>query len=122
MERECPECGKTIYGRADKKFCSDSCRNTFNNKQNTLSVNLIRNVNHALRKNWRILTEICKEGKAKTTGKTLRTKGFEFDLMTSQRTTKKGATYFFVYDYGYLELDNDFYLIVKNNAYSSDEE
>ena len=41
-------------------------------------------------------------------------KGFDFNLITNIRPTLKGSIYRFVYDYGYLELDNDFYLIVRD--------
>lgn len=34
MEKNCPECGDKIIGRADKKFCSDACRNAYNNALN----------------------------------------------------------------------------------------
>ncbi len=40
-------------------------------------------------------------------------KGFDFEYITNLYTTKKGSTYFFVYDLGYLPLDNDYYMIVK---------
>ena len=111
----CLECGGKIVGRSDKKFCSDLCRNAYNNKLNQDSNNTVRNINNALRRNRRILEEICKEDKAKTTKNSLTNKGFDFNLVTSLRTTQKGNTYFFVYDYGYLALDNDFYLVVKDN-------
>ena len=32
--RECLECGEPLKGRVDKKFCSDYCRNSHNNKVN----------------------------------------------------------------------------------------
>ena len=32
--KQCPECGEKIVGRTDKKFCSDGCRNTYNNRMN----------------------------------------------------------------------------------------
>ena len=67
MEKLCPECGDKIIGRADKKFCSDSCRNTYNNALNKDSKNLIRNINNSLRKNYRILESLNPEGKTKTT-------------------------------------------------------
>ena len=38
-EKMCPECGKPVFGRIDKKFCSDACRNAFNNKANSASTN-----------------------------------------------------------------------------------
>ena len=103
-----------IKGRIDKKFCSDYCRNAYNNKLNKDSNNLVRNINNRLRKNYRILEAYeLKEGKTRTTKNSLLNKGFDFDYITSLYTTKKGSTYFFVYDLGYLPLDNDFYMLVK---------
>jgi hypothetical protein len=71
-------------------------------------------MNNRLRKNRRILEELCPEEKSKTTKSVLIGKGFDFHLITSVRPTQKGSIYHFVYDYGYLELENDFYLIVKD--------
>ncbi|WP_405267915.1 hypothetical protein [Cellulophaga sp. Ld12] len=114
MEKLCPECGEKIIGRVDKKFCSDYCRNSFNNKLNKDSKNLIRNINNRLRKNHRILESFSlKDGKTKTTRYKLLDKGFDFEIFTSIYTTKKGTIYYFVYDLGYLPLDNDYYMIVK---------
>lgn len=113
--KNCPECGNIILGRVDKKFCSDMCRNNFNNKLKAVEVNYVRNINNALKKNRRVLAGICPEEKSKTTRNTLNDKGFDFNHITHLRKTLKGAVYYFVYDYGYLELDNDFFLIVKDN-------
>lgn len=110
----CLECDTEIKGRADKKFCSDYCRNSHNNKLNKDSKSLVRNVNNRLRKNYRILDSFeLKEGKTRTTKTRLMDKGFDFEYITNLYTTKKGSTYFFVYDLGYLPLDNDYYMIVK---------
>lgn len=113
--KNCPECGHIILGRFDKKFCSDACRNNFNNKLKADTNNLVRNINNSLKKNRRILMALCPDDKNKTTRNTLQDKGFDFNHITQVRTTQKGSTYFFVYDFGYLELDNDFFLIVKDN-------
>ncbi|MEZ4859469.1 MAG: hypothetical protein R2781_11735 [Flavobacteriaceae bacterium] len=113
MENTCPECGNKIIGRADKKFCSDACRNSYNNALNRDSKNLIRTVNNRLRKNHRILEALNTHDKTKVTKATLYKKGFLFDFFTGIYTTKAGSTYFYVYDQGYLPLDNDFYLLVK---------
>ena len=40
-------------------------------------------------------------------------KGFDFDLMTSSYTTKTGNVYYFVYDQGYMAVENDGYVLVK---------
>lgn len=113
--KQCLECGDPIRGRIDKKFCTDYCRNTYNNKVNKESKNLIRNTNNRLRKNFKILSEINISGKTKTTRTKLFDKGFDFNFFTSIYTTKAGSTYFYVYDQGYLALENDYYLLIKRN-------
>ena len=115
MKRKCLECGEKIIGRSDKKFCSDACRNTYNNALNRDSRNYIRNINNRLRKNHRILESLNPKEKTKVTKSTLINKGFTFDYFTSTYTTKAGSTYYYVYDQGYLPLDNDFFLLVKKD-------
>jgi predicted nucleic acid-binding Zn ribbon protein len=113
--KACPECNNPIMGRADKKFCSDLCRNAYNNRANADQTAVVKNTNNALRKNRRILEGLCTEDKAKVSKGALAKQGFDFGLITSIRTTQKGSTYKFVYEYGYLELENEAYLIVKDN-------
>jgi len=76
--KNCPECGNIILGRVDKKFCSDMCRNNFNNKLKAVEVNYVRYINNSLKKNRRILEEICPDEKSKTTRNTFNDKGFDF--------------------------------------------
>ena len=115
MEKNCLECGERIIGREDKKFCGDGCRNAFNNKMNKDSNNYMRNTNNKLRRNYRILAELNSEGKSKTTRLKLLNKGFDFDYLTTIRTTKSGNTYYFIYDQGYMAVENDFYVLVKKD-------
>ena len=113
-KRKCLECGDVLRGRADKKYCSDHCRNAYNNKRNKDSKNLMRNINNKLRKNYRILDGYSlRDGKTRTTRAKLLDSGFDFEYITHLYTTKKGAVYYFVYDLGYLPLENDYYMIVK---------
>ena len=114
-EKECIECGTKIFGRLDKKFCSDQCRNTYNNRLNSDSTNYIRTVNNTLRKNRRILEQLTPNGKSKVNRSKLTEKGFDFNFHTNTYTTKAGATYYFCYEYGYLELDNDWFALVKRD-------
>ncbi|NOQ27846.1 MAG: hypothetical protein GQ564_20995 [Bacteroidales bacterium] len=114
--RKCPECKDEIIGRADKKFCSDQCRNTYNNRLNSDTSNTVRNINNILRKNRRILQDHNKQsGKTMLTKDTLLSKGFNFTYFTHMYTTKKGAIYHFCYEQGYLFLeDKNLYLLVEN--------
>ena len=113
--RLCLSCNKPVKGRTDKKFCDDYCRNNYNNLLKADNSNLVRNINNALGKNRRIMDSLLVSGEemAKTTKDKLLQKGFQFKYITHIYTNKKGNTYFFCYDLGYLPLDNDWYLIVK---------
>jgi hypothetical protein len=115
MSKTCLECEEKIVGREDKKFCSDGCRNSYNNKINKDSTNFMRNVNNKLRKNYRILSALNVDGKSKTTRAKLLSKGFDFEFFTNILNTKTGNTYYFVYDQGYLALENDYYMLVKKD-------
>lgn len=111
--KTCLECSEKIVGREDKKFCSDSCRNSYNNKINKDSTNFMRNVNNKLRKNYRILCELNTDGKSKATRDKMINKGFDFEFFTNILQTKTGNTYYFLYDQGYRSLDNDYFMLVK---------
>lgn len=117
MKKICPECGDTFTGRIDKKFCSDQCRNTYNNRLNKDETNFIRNVNHVLRKNRRILAELNPVGKIKVSKSVLIDKGFNFQYFTNIYTTKNGKTYYFCYDHGYLPIEDDYYMLVIRQEY-----
>jgi hypothetical protein len=112
--KTCLLCEKPLKGRSDKKFCDDYCRAAYNNELKSPINNQIRNINNALGKNRRILDGLLgTEEMAKTTKEKLLQKGFLFKYFTHQYLNKKGQTYFFVYDMGYLPLENDWYLVVK---------
>jgi hypothetical protein len=104
-----------MIGRADKKFCSDQCRNAYNNKRNSDTNNLMRNVNNALRKNRRILEDLIPDQKAVASKDKLLEKGFHFGYFTHIYTTKRGAEYRFCYEYGYLEIGNNLYALVHRH-------
>jgi predicted nucleic acid-binding Zn ribbon protein len=112
-KRKCPECGDEFHGRADKRFCSDQCRNTFNNRSNSDVTNHVRNINRILKKNRRILESLNPDGKAKTHRNKLNELGFNFNYFTNILKTQKGATYYFCYEFGYLPLEKDYFLLVK---------
>lgn len=115
INKQCLSCGKVLKGRADKKFCDDYCRNSYNNRQNSDENNLVRNINYILRKNRRLLADILSEGEEmkKVNRQKLADEGFNFKYFTHQYQNKKEQTYLFVYEYGYLPLDKDWLLIVK---------
>jgi hypothetical protein len=61
------------------------------------------------------LSELNQSGKTKVTRAKLLNYNFDFNFFTSIYTTKTGNTYFYIYDQGYLPLENDFYLLIKKD-------
>lgn len=115
--RTCLACGTVLRGRVDKKFCNDYCRNNYNNIQKTKGnqSSLVRNINNALLKNRKVLESLLPETEetAKASRDKLQRLGFQFRYLTHLYTTKSGKTYYYCYEYGYLPLENDWYLIVR---------
>ena len=116
-EKVCLECDQKFKGRVDKKFCSNECRISYNNKLNSDENNYVRNVNNILRKNRRILMELNTTGKTQVNRTKLNSKGFDFGYYTNTYKTKEGAQYKYCYEQGYLEVDKDrFLLVVKKEV------
>jgi len=113
--KTCLQCGKILKGRADKKFCDDYCRSNYNNQLKSCENNYVRNINNTLGKNRHILEELLpgSEEMRKITREKLLFQGFSFRYITHTYINKKGNIYFFCYDYGYLPLENNWYLIVR---------
>ena len=116
--RNCLNCNEPLKGRIDKKFCDDQCRTIFNNRLNHDSTTFLKNINSILKRNRKILHELLStssEGKIKVYEKKLSDKGFNFNYHTYIYKTKTGNMYNFCYEYGYLKLENEFYMIVKRS-------
>lgn len=113
MEKYCLECNEKVIGRSDKKFCNDQCRNAYNNKLEIGNKSLVRNINNALKRNYKILCGINSSGKTKVVKTVLEEKGFNFNLFTSIYETKTGNKYYYCYDEGYLLLESNHVLLVK---------
>ena len=113
----CLSCEKPVKGRSDKKFCDDYCRAAYNNDLKSAANNNIRNINNALGKNRRILESLLPPGEAtaKASSDKLIEKGFQFKYHTHLYKTKTEKTYFYCYEYGYLPLENNWFLIVKKH-------
>ena len=115
----CAYCGKEMIGRIDKKFCDDTCRTSFHNLQKQEEATQIRPINSVLKKNRSILKSLNKTGKSKVNKEMLLKAGFNFEYLTRMYTTKKGATYYFCYEHGYLPLDNGWFMLVIDKRHEA---
>ena len=122
MKRICPVCHTEFDGRADKKFCCDQCRNTYNNQLKQEDNSLTYKTNRLLKKNRQILADMYQKidkpdnERHSVLKEKLVKKGFKFDYMTNIYKTKTDKMYYYCYDYGYY-VDNDFVVIVRKKEY-----
>lgn len=113
--KQCQYCKKEIRGRSDKKFCNDYCRNIYNNQLHAIENNLIRNINHALGKNRRILDELISDEKIfKIKKEELLNLGFRFKYHTHYYKSKNGTGLFGCYDFYYFITEDDCCVFIRN--------
>lgn len=117
VERTCLECSTKLNGRKDQKFCGDYCRNSYNNRLNEDANNYMRRINNILRKNRRILDTLNPSGKKTVDALSLAEEGFNFHYFTNIYETKKGDTYYFCYDRGYIKLEDNKFMLVHKQEY-----
>ncbi len=91
----CLECGDNIdYGRSDKKFCSEQCKNNHNNKKARTSRLTKLKVLGALDKNYRILDSIIKLGFTSMDIMQIKQMGFDITYITSVRRIRNNDVYY----------------------------
>lgn len=112
---KCIYCGKKFEGRPDKKYCNDQCRTNFSNDLKIKENKEIRSISLALKKNRNILKRFSeiKNGNM-VPEESLRNSGFRFDYHTHYFTSELQKNVFtFCYDYGYREIGNKKYKIIR---------
>lgn len=100
MDRFCSECNKVLVGRIDKKFCTDQCRTSYNNKPENRSNDTIRNINRVLVNNRRILESIVgNKSEVRTSRVMLISRGYEPEFCTHQLLKEDGTAKTGCYDF-----------------------
>jgi len=108
----CLECDRELYGRSDKKFCSDQCRNMHNNKVRTKEYFHVRKVNRILLRNRNILMKFYTDSAQKINRRTLQESGYNFCYCTSIQKSLNDEVYYYCYEFGYKNHDKRFLTIV----------
>lgn len=104
--RICLECADTVVGRSDKKFCSDICRNAFNNRTSAFRNRIIRLVFRRLIKNRSILEKHLGTTVSKLE---VEEEGFVVNYFTHQ-TTDDNDTWRWCFDIRYLIRDDNIFI------------
>lgn len=79
---KCLECGRELYGRTDKKFCSESCKNRYHNHSCHKNTRIRERIFTDLSTNHRILTNLLKMGLTSINLYDVEALGFKTTLVT----------------------------------------
>lgn len=117
LQRNCLNCKEPLRGRADKKFCNDYCRSSYNNTNKTPTRQLKRRINNALRKNRQILRKkLGEQAEAKVPKEDLRKVGFNFNYLTRYAKNDSGFFDLFCFEYKY-SFDNNICIITREERF-----
>ena len=102
-KKKCLQCGKSITGRLDKKYCDAYCRNMYNNQTRRSDEKLIQHINSIIRKNRRILKKLCPVGKATVRKEVLDAMGYNYHYFSGvyRSSSPYNTAYFICYDYAF---------------------
>ena len=104
--RFCLNCGLPVFGRADKKYCDDHCRNDFHNSQAVTNSRLTRSAHKNLRRNYEILSGVVEAGICEIAKDELLVYGFTTKPITEMELREDGTMIYGIYDIHYFEKAN----------------
>ena len=118
--RECLACGAPIrYGRSDKKFCSDTCKNRYHNQQMNQFLKIHSKVMRALDRNHKILSHCLSHGLSSIDLNEAIEWGFNPEYVTGLRRSRMRQE-LHCFDIRYLRSDTRLYNIEKIETLPSD--
>ena len=99
--RICPNCGRHVTGRADKRFCCSECKTMFHNRKYRLERKEIYRIDRILKKNRSIIDRLYINGERDIPFHRLYHMGFDFKYLTSfiADSCSTEACVFGCYDY-----------------------
>ena len=102
MDRgQCLECGKVLYGRSDKKFCSKECKNRFHNNEARELCSVRSRIQDRLIANHDILLSLCRKGLDGAPLEELMEMGFDPRFVTGHRKGMYKHDEYFCFDVRY---------------------
>lgn len=115
---KCIVCEKEMKGRSDKKFCSIQCKNHYHRDLRQGMRPIVKEVDKILHRNYAILTELRrerKEVKLMIPKLELEKRGFKFNYYTGSYLNAQKKTYYYVYDFQWMEFSTQQVMILKSN-------
>lgn len=114
-KRKCLTCNNALFGRNGKKFCHSQCRSHYHNEQNTAMRKLYYRTNRILKRNHQILEKYIEKGKRKIKKQELMELGFRFDYHTHVMVLEETAAYYFCYNQGWQESEEDWLILIPGS-------
>lgn len=120
-QRTCKGCGDPIGGRADKLFCTESCKSAYHYEQRLHNdESVFRRIDRQIKTNRRVLKGYNKAGMSTVRSEVLQEEGFDPGYYTHTWESSKGTMYYFCYEFGFLPIKKrgvDKYLLVHHQHY-----
>ena len=115
MHRICKMCQNPVIGRSDKKFCSVHCKTEYHQKLRQVTAIEVRDINKILSRNRSILLELMGKNdvQKKISRLELDRKKFNYKYHTHFYINSQGKTYFYVYDFSWMEFSDNEILIIR---------
>ncbi|MBL0026463.1 MAG: hypothetical protein IPO98_16390 [Saprospiraceae bacterium] len=122
-QRQCRLCKQPISGRADKIFCSATCKSQYHIKLNKVTMNASERIDKILPRNRSIMLEVM--GKSSTQKKVVKaildSKKFHFGYITHYHLNSQNKMVHYLYDFSYIVFSDQEVLIKRiGNLLNSD--
>jgi hypothetical protein len=114
--KKCTECKIELKGRTDKKFCSVQCKNDYNNtiRKGTKKDTAI--IDSYLHRNREILMTLLGDNNKIQLDKLILSRAkFRFEYHTGHYLNKEGKTYWYVYDFAWMDFSDQKVLIIRKS-------
>lgn len=113
--KTCKMCKSPLRGRADKVFCSVTCKNDYHVRLRRATALVVRETDKILHRNRSILLEVMGKNKQqkKVNRLILEKKKFRFNYFTGSYLNSRGKTYHYVYDFAWMTFSDQEVLIVR---------
>ncbi|MDH3650861.1 MAG: hypothetical protein OEQ53_14340 [Saprospiraceae bacterium] len=113
----CAQCDAVLTGRRGKKYCSIHCKNAYHRDMRLRNQPVTAKIDQFLHRNRTILYEVWIDARSRkffVQKSKLYKKGFRFKSYTSSYLNNQGKTYFYVYDFRWMEFSTDQVMVIKN--------
>lgn len=106
-----------MKGRADKQYCDTRCKNAYNYQQKQQQASdVVKTIDRILHKNYEIMEQVFKDEPRKyfkLPKITLSKMGFNFSYYTGTYLNSKDKTYYYIYDFAWMEFSLQEVMVVR---------